>query len=433
MEAKALGRALGREIARVPVSSSKGQLGHTLGAAGAIEAVITALAIDRQLVPPTAGLADPDPECASLVHVLKTGKRARVRAAVSSSFGFGGMDGVLVLTEPGLAPEHAGGARRIVVTSTYALAPPERQTRIEESFAENLDRERARRLDRASRLGTLVAERALTAAFGAKVRPPRTGVVFGSAFGNIDASAAFMHRLTEKGPRLVSPAEFPNLVPSSPAGHASIYLGLRGAVLAVAELSASGESAFAQAAELVAAGAADVMVAGAIEEYSDIVEHALVGLFAPALGIAPQTTQSGDARGPGGGARRTEIAAALVVEAEEEARARGASVLARVEDARTWVGGAEHPAGIEAVRGPRAGAVAVVPRMDARAAELLGKAGWSATPCESCVERFGENEGLGAAALSVAAERIGRGEATEALVVGESRGVGYAFLLAGRG
>jgi 3-oxoacyl-[acyl-carrier-protein] synthase II len=428
MEAKALGLALGREIARVPVSSSKGQLGHTLGAAGAIEAVITTLAIDRQVVPPTAGLADPDPECAALVHVMKEGRSARVRAAVSSSFGFGGMDGVLVLTEPGLAREHAPGARRIVVTGTYALAPPSGQIRIAENFAQNLDRERARRLDRASRIGTFVAERSLVAAFADKTRPERTGVVFGSAFGNIDASAAFMHRLTEKGPRFVSPAEFPNLVPSSPSGHASIYLGLRGAVLAVAELAASGESAFAQAAELVAEGAADAMVAGAIEEYSDIVEHALVGLFSPPSQAGP----SGDARGPGGGGRRTEIAAALVVETEEAARARGAKMLARVEDTRAWVAFGRSSPEITGVRAPRPGAIAVVAREDARACELLRKAGWSTVPRVSCVERFGENEGLGAAALCVATERVARGEATEALVVGESRGTGFAFLLAGR-
>ncbi|HXN33815.1 MAG TPA: beta-ketoacyl-[acyl-carrier-protein] synthase family protein, partial [Polyangiaceae bacterium] len=101
MEAAALARALGPEIARVPVSSSKGQIGHALGGAGAIEAVITSLVIARRVLVPTAGLEEPDPALA-LVHVPHVGQEVpRVRAAMTNAFGFGGMDTVLVFTEPG--------------------------------------------------------------------------------------------------------------------------------------------------------------------------------------------------------------------------------------------------------------------------------------------------------------------------------------------
>ena len=110
--------------------------------------------------------------------------------------------------------------------------------------------------------------------------PSLTGVILGSSFGSIDASAAFMNRIFAKGPRLASPAEFPNLVPSSPVGHVSIYLGLRGAVFAAAELGTSGECAVLQAAELVAAGETDAVVAGDIEESNGIVERVLSALFA---------------------------------------------------------------------------------------------------------------------------------------------------------
>ena len=105
----------------------------------------------------------------------------------------------------------------------------------------DLDAARARRLDRAAKLATVAA--------GA-VSAPRegTGMILGNAFGNLDACAAFMHRLIEKGPRLASPAEFPNLVPSSPVGHTSIYLALRGPVFATQDLAASGESAARDAA-----------------------------------------------------------------------------------------------------------------------------------------------------------------------------------------
>ena len=94
MESRALARVLGEHVARVPVSSQKGQFGHTLAAAGAIEATITATAIAKGIVPPTGGLEEPDPEC-PLVHVRRAEARP-IRAAMSSSFGFGGMDTVLV-------------------------------------------------------------------------------------------------------------------------------------------------------------------------------------------------------------------------------------------------------------------------------------------------------------------------------------------------
>src|SRR5678815_5033333 len=78
MEAAALHRALGDEIRRVRVSSCKGQIGHTLGASGAIEAAVTVLAIERGEVPPTGGLEDPDPAC-DLVHVMGRGQKVSVR------------------------------------------------------------------------------------------------------------------------------------------------------------------------------------------------------------------------------------------------------------------------------------------------------------------------------------------------------------------
>jgi 3-oxoacyl-[acyl-carrier-protein] synthase II len=103
VEVAALTRALGRDIARVPVSSSKGQIGHGLGAAGAIEAAITALVVARRTLVPTVALDDPDPAL-DIVHVPHRGRDVdRVRAAVANAFGFGGMDTVLVFAEPSAA------------------------------------------------------------------------------------------------------------------------------------------------------------------------------------------------------------------------------------------------------------------------------------------------------------------------------------------
>jgi 3-oxoacyl-(acyl-carrier-protein) synthase len=72
--------------------------GHLVGTAGALELVISTLAVKRQMVPPTAHLDDPDPAC-DLDYVPHLGRNARVRAAMSNSFAVGGTAGVLVLRE----------------------------------------------------------------------------------------------------------------------------------------------------------------------------------------------------------------------------------------------------------------------------------------------------------------------------------------------
>ncbi len=96
-ETRALKLALGEERARsVPVSSTKSETGHMLGAAGAIEAGITLLAMRDGFLPPTINQTAPDPTC-DLDYIPNTGRTADVEVAISNSFGFGGHNAVLVL------------------------------------------------------------------------------------------------------------------------------------------------------------------------------------------------------------------------------------------------------------------------------------------------------------------------------------------------
>jgi 3-oxoacyl-[acyl-carrier-protein] synthase II len=89
-------RVFGERLAGVPVSSVKGALGHCLCAAGGIEAAVTALAIARATLPPTAGFAEADPAC-PVDAIPGTGRSGTPHVALSSSFAFGGNSGVLVL------------------------------------------------------------------------------------------------------------------------------------------------------------------------------------------------------------------------------------------------------------------------------------------------------------------------------------------------
>jgi nodulation protein E len=93
-EIRAIRAALGAHAERLAVSSTKSMHGHTLGAAGAIEAVATVLALDDGLLPPTANFLTPDPEC-DLDVIPNMARRAAVEAALSNSFAFGGLNAVL--------------------------------------------------------------------------------------------------------------------------------------------------------------------------------------------------------------------------------------------------------------------------------------------------------------------------------------------------
>lgn len=95
VEIAALRKVFGEAAGRLPVSATKSMHGHQLGAAGAIEAVITALVLRQQAIPPTAHLGRLDPDCAGVDHVDVARHTRPLRAALSNSFAFGGSNAVL--------------------------------------------------------------------------------------------------------------------------------------------------------------------------------------------------------------------------------------------------------------------------------------------------------------------------------------------------
>lgn len=432
MESAALRACFGSEIERVPVSSSKGQIGHTLGAAGAIEAVICALAVQRGVLPPTKGLTEVDPSC-PLVHVTEA-RRADVRIAMSNSFGFGGADTVLVLAEPGRFEEPSEEPpRRIVVTGAATVGPEGAERSVGSlaylrdgeapaagplSFnpAARLDVARTRRIDRAGRLATAAVATALDDAGMGQLDEPAShavGAIVGSSFGSVDATTAFMRRVYDKGPKFANPADFPNLVPSSPVGHASIYLGLRGPVFAVADLGATAESAIVSAAELLETGGARAVAAGSVEEASILIEHCL----------GPICSEISD-RGV-----RSEGASAVVLETEDASAARGAKALARLVFWASWrgeVGSAlrELPAP------PAAGALVLAGRHEPRIELVLKGSAWEAAPRRALSERVGDHEGAGGFAAVAAISALRAGLAQGVLVLGQAPDRGFALLFA---
>ncbi|POM23497.1 Actinorhodin polyketide putative beta-ketoacyl synthase 1 [Actinomadura rubteroloni] len=101
-ETAAFKRSLGDHVYRTPVSSIKSMVGHSLGAIGAIEVAACALAVEHDVVPPTANYETPDPEC-DLDYVPNVARDQRVDVALSVGSGFGGFQSAIVLARPGTA------------------------------------------------------------------------------------------------------------------------------------------------------------------------------------------------------------------------------------------------------------------------------------------------------------------------------------------
>ena len=94
---EAAGRVFGERAGRIPISSNKSMIGHTLSAAGAVEAIVSLMTLQHQRIPPTINYDVPDPAI-PLDVVPNKARDARVTAVMSNSFGFGGQNASLILT-----------------------------------------------------------------------------------------------------------------------------------------------------------------------------------------------------------------------------------------------------------------------------------------------------------------------------------------------
>lgn len=404
MEARALERVFGADAGRVWVSSSKAQIGHTLGAAGAIEAAITALSVNGGLLPPTAGLERP--EAPALRHVRAPNQTAKLRAALSSSFGFGGACAVLAFEAPSAEPRVLSRrlTAELVISGAASYGPAGMLTGLESAryLAEPvvlpaelpeplslLDPERSRRFGRASAIVVATAEGALR---DAKCEAAETGFVVGSAFGDVERSVRFLQKVLGQGPKFASPAEFPQLIASTGSGNASIYLGLTGPCLSVSEFATSGQSAVSVAISLLELGLAPALLAGAAEARDTIVD-AVLG-------------QDGSRSEGGGFVLLEELSAAL---------ARGRVPLAVVAEHRALraaVGRA-----FSSLPAPPSTACIVAGFLPPALASELERSSWSQVRLCSLLGTLGQHEAIGAAALAVAVAEVASGAVEQALVV----------------
>ena len=97
-ETQAIKKVFGAHAYKIPISSTKSMIGHTIGAAGAIEALVSSLVIKNDIIPPTINYTHKDPEC-DLDYVPNEARKAKVKRVLSNSFGFGSSNACLILTK----------------------------------------------------------------------------------------------------------------------------------------------------------------------------------------------------------------------------------------------------------------------------------------------------------------------------------------------
>ena len=273
-----------------------------------------------------------------------------------------------------------------------------------------------RPLDRTGRLAVAAVELALTGAGWTREarREADLGLVLGTMFGSVRTIAEFDRRALTAGPNYVKPFDFANSVINAAAGQAAIWHGLRGVNATIAGGTGAGVQALGYAADLVASGQLDAVVAGGADELclESTLGFARAGLVCSSNGHGPARPVPFDARR--NGFAPAEGAALLVLEPAESAARRGAPVLGEV---------LGHGAAFDAARGrdavSAAGAVARAVRSALEAAGIdpgeLGCASVSASGSVT-LDRY-EAEGLAralgphATELPVTAVKAGLGEA----------------------
>ncbi len=268
-EARALERALGAPLTDVVVHPFKAQIGHTLGASGALETLAAADALTRGVLPAAAGAGEVDPEAP--VRLLSVTEAGTPRNTLKLSAAFGGANAALVLS---LAPHPAPRRLRPVYLRRGVVAT-ELPGTIELASLIGWPPDRVARADVLTRW-VLAAVGSLVARDGAM--PKGTGIVVGSTFATFETNASFFARIEERGARMAEPRKFPYTSPNAAAGDAGVAFGLTGPGFCVGAGEHGAVEALVVASQLVASGDADTIVVVGVEDVGPAVTR-LAGLL----------------------------------------------------------------------------------------------------------------------------------------------------------
>lgn len=335
-EFRALASVLESRLAQVPVLALKSNLGHTLGAAGAVELVMACLALRDGRLPPCPNVSPGDLEHPELTIITGAASSRPLRRTLNTSLGFGGANTSILLarhpaprdrpaarpTEPPLItgaglllPGAAGHAEFLERLDQASPDAPSATT--EAQIEAHLHARRARRLSEYVKL-TLAA--AAMAVRDARLDAESLGAahaILGSTHGSVRMCVEYYTQIVEQGPLSANPVLFAEGVPNAAAAHLSTTLGITGACQTIIGSRTAGLDALALAAARIRAGETDLVLVVSADEPSDLLPRVYL---ANGVGAAAKPTPTAPPCGAG--------AVAFVVESRRSADQRGARAYA---------------------------------------------------------------------------------------------------------
>jgi 3-oxoacyl-[acyl-carrier-protein] synthase II len=297
-ETAATKAGLGEDAARkVAVSSTKSMIGHLLGGAGAVEAIVTVQALQNQVAPPTANFTEPDPEC-DLDYVPNEAREMKIQVAVSNNFAFGGANASVTFLHPDVRdePPPAVDVDRVAITGIGALTTAgtdldslweayssDRDTTTSENGArvgrvdftpgDFLGPKERKRVDRLGLFSIISTKLALDDA-GVTVdddNRERIGVILGTGVGPMESMEQFAAGVIEEGASGANPAVFPNTVYNAAGGQVAIKVGLIGSATTVTAGHAAGACSLTYGFDLTSRDHADAIICLGADALTDTV------------------------------------------------------------------------------------------------------------------------------------------------------------------
>lgn len=328
------------ENKHLSVSSTKSMTGHCLGAAGSIEAVLTVKAVCEDAVPPTIGyteenLATLKEKAGEIDFVPNTKREKTVNYAVSNSFAFGGNNASIVFAKkPHDLPDNTNREKIYITGIGKLCGTPAENAGNGKGIRANISSEDYkehgikmafyRKLDRFSQLQLISGMRALA---DGKVTIDESnendiGIIIGTADGPMTEIVGFQKAVVEGGTANGSAFSFPNTVYNAAGGYFSIFAGIKGYNVTVANSVQAGIQSICYAADVLHSGGESIMVASGTDENTDV-DAELYGKLGLLADSAPYSLdKSGFVLGEG--------SVSLVMETESSAEKRGVQKYAEV-------------------------------------------------------------------------------------------------------
>jgi 3-oxoacyl-[acyl-carrier-protein] synthase II len=356
-EYAAFSQTFADNLAGIPVVAFKSHLGHTLGGAGAVELILSSLAMRDGLIPPCANSSIENVEFPNLKLATAARQTAVIRATLNTSLGFGGANTCCILGPAPAAPASAGACpnadrhhirgsdeQDVVLTGIGVILPgavgnePFAAHLVESSdgimqdtgsipesqYIHLLNARRVRRMSDYVKITLAATQLAMINAKIENVTAFAEGasVILGSAHGSADFSINYYREIVNQGLIGANPVLFAEGVPNAAAAHLSLMLGLRGGCQTIIGTRTAGLDALRLAASRIAAGRWDRAIVGAAEEFNLTVNAAYEHCGLKRRNVNPPDRASGFVTGS--------AAVTFILESRRCAEGRGARGLGRI-------------------------------------------------------------------------------------------------------